>query len=411
MRRIGYTGLVLSLVAMAAAPLRAAGVADLSPSHRRAIVAIQDGDAVGLQAELRAGLDPNVLAEGSPLLLFCVSENQPQLVPVLVSAGADLKWRHPESLNTLGHVCVFNDKPRVLEALLAAGLDPDMPGTRAGDKFAIEASPLIAAASEGKMEMVQILIRGNANLNFVDARNGTPVSRAWEAKHEEIARLLEGYGATDHFVHAREHPLRVGNQPAAAPQAPTPAATGAGPAPRSGDAAPGPVASRGGNSSGLFGTAGAPPVPPRARRPIHEVNVGNVLGGPLSGLWAEFSGRHAEWGLNSNGHITRLEGGVTMQSSGRIDSLPEAWASELYQIGTSQGYVPTNAQAAYLVAPRGGVAVIAAQEDQLRFAEAQAATEARQQEARQPEVSRDPPATASTRDEAPASQASGRPNS
>lgn len=153
-----------------------------------------------------------------------------------------------------------------------------------------------------------------------------------------------------------------------------------------------------------------PPIPPRPARPIYEVTVANVLGGPLSGLWGAFSGAHPDWGLDSNGHKTNLGPGVSMRSNGKIDSLPPEWASEIYSIGTSQGKVPTNPEADFLVAPQGGYAIIAAQENQIRQAEANAATAARDAEraAAQEQASRD---QGGSPDEAPSSQASGRPGS
>ena len=337
------TRLCLGLLLLALPAIAAAST--LSPSHRRALVAIRNGDLTDLRAELDAGLDPDTKdAKGLPLLARCVDDNQAQMVAILVRRGADLAWRHPETRNGLGHLCVLWERPRVLDALLAAGMDPDLSGGRDKDKEPIEGSPLTLAAVQDEIEMVRILIRRGADLNFVDGLGGTPTSRAWEFDHEEIARLLERYGATDDAKVAKDDPLRVGTR-AQPPQV----------ASRSGGRAP---------AAGLFGLAGLPSGPAMGRRPVFEVTAATVLGGPLSGLWAAFSARHADWGLNANGHITRLEGGVTMQSSRRIDALPTDWARELYEIGVDQGHVPANPGAPFLVAPQGGAAIVAAQEEQ-----------------------------------------------
>lgn len=367
-----------SALLLVAASLSAAG---LTPSHRRALTAIRDGDLAGLRAELDAGLDADAAdPAGLRLMVHAVLDNQPELARELARRGADLRWRTAKGLNGYGHICVYRDRPRVLEVLLTAGLDPDQPGSRNGKGEALEGSPLTVAASEGKIEMVRILIRRGANLNHVDALGGTPTFRAWEAKEEEIARLLEKYGATDDPTAARRTPLRVGTRPV-----------------------PPPVVARGTpppGSSGLFGTGGAFAAPrsggPAGRRPVFEVTAATVLGGPLSGLWATFSSRHAAWGLNAHGHRTKLEDGVTIQSTRRIDALPTAWARELYALAVEQGYVPGNPGAPFLVAPQGGAGIVAAQEEQRLAAQAGelAAREREASAAREPRSrSEDRPAT------------------
>lgn len=417
---IGGLALLLGLLGASASLAQNTGVTrTLSPGERRTLTAIRNGDMAALKAELDAGVDPNFKdTSGYPVLVWCISENQPSMVGELVRRGADLNYR-TEKNNSFLHLCITNDKPQVLEAFLDAGMDVDSPGVMEQGGKKLDASPLTLAAMDGKMNFVQLLVRRNANLNHVDSKNGTPVFRAWENKHEEVARYLEGLGATDNATDARANPLRVGDK---APRVPTPGASGtttsgAGSSTGSGSSGAGGAGSASGPrapSGGLLGTDVLPPIPPRPARPIYEVNVGNVLGGPLSGLWAAFSANHSDWGLNSMGHKTNLGPGVTMTGGSRIDSLPSDWASEIYSIGTSQGHVPSNPEAAFLVAPRGGVAIVAAQEEQARQAEAQQATaerdaqRAQEREQAQREQAQPQP---QPQGEAPSSQASGRPGS
>jgi hypothetical protein len=395
------------------------GPEDLSPSHRRAILAIKNGDMAGLKAELDAGLSADSKDwEDNPLLLRTIQYNQPAMVGELVRRGADVNWKSSEFQNGYLHACVFRDKPALIDAFLDAGADIDLPGSKNGQGKNLEASPLIIAAGEGKMGIVQQLVRRNANINFVDALRGTPVYRAREGKHEDIARYLEGLGATDVPETARKNPLRVGDK---RPQAPTPGATG------NSTGNPGnrgtPTSRTGGDgdtarrprapSSGLFGTDAPPPIPPAPGRPVYEVTAANVLGGPLSELWTAFSGEHPDWRLDAQGRRNDLGPGLTMRGNGKIESLPTDWASEIHSLGVSRGMVPTNPEAKILVAPQGGLAIVAEQERQFQQALADQATAER--DARLA-AEREADSEGTTRrdtpeDETPSSQASGRPGS
>lgn len=137
-----------------------------------------------------------------------------------------------------------------------------------------------------------------------------------------------------------------------------------------------------GNGSSTPSTQDPPPqepLPPPAKppRPVIEINADTVLGGgPLSSLWAAFSARHPEWGLNENGHITNVEAGTTITSNQRVDSLPPEWISELVSIAKEQGLDGSDPNAGFLVAPPGGAGAVASQELERFQGESSARTQA-----------------------------------
>lgn len=124
------------------------------------------------------------------------------------------------------------------------------------------------------------------------------------------------------------------------------------------------------------------PPPPKPPRPVIEINANTVLGGgPLASLWAAFSARHPEWGLNQNGHITNVEAGTTIQSNQRIDSLPPEWVAELVSIAREQGLDGSDPNAEFLVAPPGGAGAVASQELERFQGESSARTTAERERA------------------------------
>ncbi len=362
----------------------------LTPAQRRSIEAVSNGDRFALKKEIDAGVDLNLPSpDYISVLLIAMQEKQSSLIPLLIEGGADTKWKHTDN-RTLMHFTVAQKDITAAKHLVEGGAPVDQPGGKNPDGADQNMTPLSSAALNGLLDHVKLFAENGANLNHVDAFNGTPLYRAWEKKHESVARYLENLGATDNPDDAKKNPLVSKGTPSPPPSsgndsgfaargdANADSDTRSRSAPRPNTAEDDDPPATEGGGSGLFGSsADEPPIPPRAAREIREVRVDTVLGGNLSNLWSAFQAKHPDLQLNEKGHVMAVGEGVTVTGGSRIDSLPADWAAELYELGVKEGKVPSNPEADYLVAPRGGIAKIAAEEEKIRRAEAEAATEER----------------------------------
>jgi truncated hemoglobin YjbI len=110
---------------------------------------------------LRQGIDPNIQDRGGHTALYraaneCVAETGPELIKILVRAGADV--------HTGGGV------------------------TRA--------TPLHMAARRGFVEIARTLLDCGAAINARDSKGDTPLQRAINCRKDEVARLLRDRGAS-----------------------------------------------------------------------------------------------------------------------------------------------------------------------------------------------------------------------
>jgi hypothetical protein len=394
MRRLLFLACLLTGIGS----LAAEGV-KVTPSQQRAWDAVKNGDRAGLQAEIKAGVELNLKnAPEVSFLMLALKSNQFEMIPLLVKGGANLRWGGSGDTTLLQQAVLLN-KPQGVTALLKAGAPVDETAGKNSDGTKQGMTALSRAAYHGYFEIVKILVENGANLNHVDALNGTPVSRAWEKKHEQVARYLESFGATNVQSEARANPLVVKRRdPPSKAKPPTSASSSSGGSSSSSENSPEHRPALSDPDDGLFGTRA---IPVRPARPIYEINKINILGGPLAELWAAFKAKHAEWGLDDQGHRTNLGKGTAMVGGSTLDRFPSSWLTELYQLGVERKLVPTNPQATFLVAPQGGYAAIAAAEDQIRQAEANEESSRSQAEAAKQ--------TSSTEGDSSGSQAAGRP--
>ena len=126
---------------------------------------------------------PGRLWNGWTPLHFAARNGEPAVVQALLAAGADPNARTKDKLTSLHAAARYNENPLVVEALLAAGADPN-----ARDKY--KNTPLhFFAAGNGEPAVVQALLAAGADPNARDKYKNTPLHDA--ARYNENPLVIE----------------------------------------------------------------------------------------------------------------------------------------------------------------------------------------------------------------------------
>ena len=135
-------------------------------------------EAVGsVRLLLEAGADPNQVGEGAPgALHWAVSKDAPEVIDLLLQAGADPNLGLPGGRDTG----------------MFEGLNPG-------------ATPLMIAAAEGNLPLVNRLLDAGADWSLCDSKGKTAVDLATGAGHTQILKRLEQAGATVNYGSKRLH--------------------------------------------------------------------------------------------------------------------------------------------------------------------------------------------------------------
>lgn len=148
--------------------------------------AISENNVEIVRLLLEAGADPNERYEKSDVspLLSAISQDKPEIVRLLLEAGADPNERYEKSdVNALS-IAISEDKPEIVRLLLNAGVNPN-------EKSKV--SFLSIAISENKPEIVRLLLEAGADPN----ENSDEILLSIATSHNpEIVRLLLDSGAT-----------------------------------------------------------------------------------------------------------------------------------------------------------------------------------------------------------------------
>lgn len=143
--------------------------------------------AESLAALIAAGADVDATdAIGFTALFEAARDGQASAVAALIELGADVSHVSDDTSLSLTpvHLAAIGGNPACVEALLAAGADPDVYGKTG-------ATPLLWAAFEGQRESVRALIEGGAD-PFLATPDGTTVRDAAEFfEWADIAALID----------------------------------------------------------------------------------------------------------------------------------------------------------------------------------------------------------------------------
>jgi ankyrin repeat protein len=148
-------------------------------------------EAVKLLADRGAIIDTKDPTFQQTALMVAIRENHPDVVKLLVDRGANVNaktrtgatpaWILPNSVPGFGHGVGI-----VRGGLPDRGLRNFIPGTM---------SPLLYAARDGRLDIVQTLVAAKADVNQTDANGITPLIEAIEDNHVDVARFLIDHGA------------------------------------------------------------------------------------------------------------------------------------------------------------------------------------------------------------------------
>jgi uncharacterized protein len=148
-------------------------------------------DAVKLLADRGATINAKDPTFQQTALMVAIRENHPDVVKLVVERGADVNaktrtgatpaWLLPNSVPGFGHGIGI-----VRGGLPDRGLRGFIPGAM---------SPLLYAARDGRLDIVETLVAAKADVNQTDANGITPLIEAIEDSHADVARFLIDHGA------------------------------------------------------------------------------------------------------------------------------------------------------------------------------------------------------------------------
>lgn len=200
--RIGWAQLFLALLTSGCGH-------DPSPSELL-LKAVKEGDTELVKAYLNSGVDVNAAAGGRTALTLAASHDEPVMVALLLSRGANPNARsvEPEGTSQCTPLeCAFTLATEVNARLLEAGADPNL---------YVRHPPLIRAISgiNSNVELVRLLLKHHANPNVTSEEGKTAAEIAMNDVRQfspkgifggaAILKLLLEAGATSPPLTERE---------------------------------------------------------------------------------------------------------------------------------------------------------------------------------------------------------------
>jgi len=164
----------------------------LTPLH----LAAAEGRAEIAKLLLEKGADPNAKANDGSTPLHAATDHPAgvpehqgcvEIVRMLVERGADVNVAGRRGETPL-HLAARHGHKEVAEVLLAARADTN---ARAG---IYQETPLHYAAAYGHKAVVEALLEHSADINARDKHGRTPLARARQMRHRDIAELLAQRG-------------------------------------------------------------------------------------------------------------------------------------------------------------------------------------------------------------------------
>lgn len=129
---------------------------------------------------LKAGADIDPMGDAYSLIIAAAKNPNPKVLTVLVKAGADIEARSPDSMMTPLMYAAWQQNPEMITALLEAGAD-----VNAANKTGW--TPLMLAEAP---KVIAILLKAGADVNARDLNGETVAAVAAEFKNPEVFTTL-----------------------------------------------------------------------------------------------------------------------------------------------------------------------------------------------------------------------------
>ncbi|MCP5095485.1 MAG: hypothetical protein GY943_08030, partial [Chloroflexi bacterium] len=158
------------------------------------LAAIRADDAAAVTELIALGADVNSIGKigGVTPILVATLRNNLEIFSLLHEAGADVTITDSSGSSLLHHAANNNAVEIATILLTLDGIDME----HRRDKW--EFTPLLLAAFEGNIEMVDLLVSHGANIEANDKWEDTPLNTAaWNGKLEVVQRLVELGAKTD----------------------------------------------------------------------------------------------------------------------------------------------------------------------------------------------------------------------
>ena len=151
-----------------------------SAAYDEFISAVKRGDAVEVGSWLKRGMDPNTLdPTGMPVLHLAARDGSLEAVKVILGAGANIDRRNAAGESALMLAAIQGHK-EVVNFLIQREAQVNHPGW----------TPLIYAATTGKIDIIKILIDNHAYIDSSSPNGVTSLMMAIRGGHVHAVRLL-----------------------------------------------------------------------------------------------------------------------------------------------------------------------------------------------------------------------------
>jgi Ankyrin repeats (3 copies)/Ankyrin repeats (many copies) len=145
---------------------------------------VQNGNAEAVKLFLKAGMPPVIY--GKSALWTAVEFGQVEVAQVLIDAG--LNVNEPGEYGETLLMRALNGKLAMVETLIKAGADVN----KAND---YKMAPLAVAAEQGKIDVVQALLKAGANVKARNTYGGTALQVAVLRGYKDLVKILIDAGA------------------------------------------------------------------------------------------------------------------------------------------------------------------------------------------------------------------------
>jgi hypothetical protein len=146
--------------------------------------AVQDGNAEAVKLFLKAGMPP--IVHGKSALWTAVEWDHVEVAQVFIDAGMSVNESGDYGQTMI--MRAVDGKLEMVEALIKAGADVNKPND-------YKMAPLAIAAEQGKVDVVQALLKAGANVKARNTYGGTALQVAVLRGYKDLVKILIDAGA------------------------------------------------------------------------------------------------------------------------------------------------------------------------------------------------------------------------